>query len=453
MNEIKNYGYIGNLELYEYITFPTYIIIILLISYSIQQKNIQQNFVYKYYTRAVLVKILGAVSFCLVYIFVYKGGDTIAYFESARAFTKLLFHNPASFFKIITEAPSAENFYLFDGRTTGFPWRSMYFDTKTFFVIKMLIPFMAFSFQSYLLTTILFSWVSFIGIWRLYLMFTELYNKLHFQLAISILFIPSVIFWGSGILKDTITLSASCWFIYALYCSMIKKNKNWKSFLTLVVSGFVIFSIKPYILFALLPGVFIWVLYERIVKIHNKLLKYSIIPFVYLLSFIAGYAVLTAIGDFDIQELINEASVKQNDLKRVEYKGNSFDIGSYEPTIDGALKVSPSALLAGLFRPYLWEAKNIVMIFSGIENMFYIGLTLIIILRMKFIKLFRILFENPLVLFCLSYSILFALIVGLSTSNFGALVRFKIAFLPELLSALFILNYYMGRKTESNEKS
>ncbi len=446
MNEIKNYGYIDNLTLTEYLAFPVYIFIIMAISFYIQKKNEKENPLYKYYTRAVLVKVVGAVAFCLVYIFVYKGGDTISYFESSRAFTNLMMEKPSAFLKVMVEKSSAENFYLFDGRTTGYPWPYMFFEPKTSFLVKMLVPFMFFSFQSYVLATILLSWVSFTGMWRLFLVFGSMYKKIQSYLALSILFLPSVVFWGSGMLKDTVTLSASCWFIYSLYNAFIIKNKRNKYVLIMFLSGFIIYSIKPYILFALLPGVIIWVVYDKIVKMKNKLIKYSFIPFVYIISFGGGYALLSTIGDFDIKDLINEASIKQTDLKRVEYKGSSFDIGTYEPTVSGAMSVAPAALVAGLYRPFIWEPRNIVMVLSGLENLVYLALTLLILLRIRFGRLLKILFDNPLILFCLSYSILFALIVGLSTSNFGALVRFKIAFLPEFLSTLIVLNYFMKNK-------
>ena len=149
MNEIKNYGYLENLSLAEYFAFPIYIIIIVLISYYIQFKNAKKNPVYKYYTRGVILKVIGAFAFCLVYIFGYKGGDTISYFESARALTNLLIHRPDDFIKVFFEKGSIENYYLFDGRTTGYPWMQMFIEPKSYFLVKLLVPFMFLSFQSY----------------------------------------------------------------------------------------------------------------------------------------------------------------------------------------------------------------------------------------------------------------------------------------------------------------
>lgn len=446
MNEVLNYGYITNLSLVEYITVPTYLIIIFFISDFVKKKNIQKNSDYKYYTWGVFFKLVGAIVFCMVYIFYYKGGDTIGYYESARALTNLLLQKPLGFFTVINNKPSWPTFFIFTG-TTGYPDPSFFFDPNTFFVTKLLVPIMLISFKSFILTSIILSWVSFTGIWRLYLLFCRYYREFRFSLALAILFVPSAIFWGSGILKDSITLSASGWFIYSFHESFIAKQKKRRYLVYLFVSAYFIISIKPYILIALIPGAFIWFFHQKISKISNKFLKYSTIPFIYALSIFIGYMILLSLGTLDIQHLLQEAVIKQTDLKRAEYRGSSFDIGTYDATIAGALSVTPAAIIAGIYRPFVWEAKNIVMFLSGIENLFYLGLTLLILIKLRFFRIFNILFNNPLVLFSLSYSILFSLIIGLSTSNFGALVRFKIPFLPEFVSSLVIIYHLIKKST------
>lgn len=449
MNEIKNYGYIENLDFIDYVSFPIYIIIILFISFYIQGKYIKKNPEYKYYTTAVSAKLIGAVAFCLVYIFVYKGGDTILYFESSRAFSRLLMEKPDDFFKIIFEPASIENYYLFDGKTTGYPHIHFYLDPKTFLVVRILIPFMLLSFNNYMLATIIFSWISFFGIWKMYLIFSKLYIKYSNYIAYAVLFLPSAIFWGSGILKDTITFSCSCWFIYGFYNFFIAKESRIKNLIILIIASSIILTIKSYILLALLPGSAIWIFHEKIMRIRNSFLRYSIIPFSILMSFVIGYYAMTTIGGTSIEKLLNDAVEKQTDLKREGYGGNSFDIGGYEPTLSGALSVAPAALIASWYRPFIFEAKNVVMLLSGIENFIYLMLTILIFKNLKIRKILKIIFNSPLLIFLLSYSILLGLIIGLSTSNFGALVRFKIAFLPEFV-VMLVITYLLTKEKEKN---
>jgi len=50
-----------------------------------------------------------------------------------------------------------------------------------------------------------------------------------------------------------------------------------------------------------------------------------------------------------------------------------------------------------------------------------------------------------MLIFCFSFSLLFAFALGFSTSNFGALVRFRIPFLP--FFNLMLLALYFKRTT------
>jgi hypothetical protein len=105
----------------------------------------------------------------------------------------------------------------------------------------------------------------------------------------------------------------------------------------------------------------------------------------------------------------------------------------------GLLKKSPVAIIAGLYRPFLWESGNAVMLVSGIENTLILILTITSIFRTNIIYFFKKMLREPILFFSLSFSIFFAFSVGISTPNFGALVRFKIAYLPFFLCSLFIL--------------
>jgi hypothetical protein len=79
------------------------------------------------------------------------------------------------------------------------------------------------------------------------------------------------------------------------------------------------------------------------------------------------------------------------------------------------------------------------MLLSGLENAFILLITLLMLFRTGIFTLMRRLFAEPLLFFAFTYSIFFAVAVGMTTPNFGALVRFKIAYLPFLIASLFIL--------------
>ena len=102
----------------------------------------------------------------------------------------------------------------------------------------------------------------------------------------------------------------------------------------------------------------------------------------------------------------------------------------------------PLAVNVTLFRPYLWEAYNPVMLLSALESFFTLLLTVYILFQVGIRHLFSLLASRPVVVFCLLFAIAFSFSVGISTYNFGSLVRYKIPMFPFYLSGLFILQYY-----------
>lgn len=221
------------------------------------------------------------------------------------------------------------------------------------------------------------------------------------------------------------------------------KRKILYHLLLLIPFIFVILYIKPYILFALLPGSLMWIFSQRIYKIQNSLIKFLAVPLIFTICLGGGYFIVKKLGNymgkFSIEKITTTAEVTEKDLKQGYYGGHSFDIGSFESTPSGYAKIFPKAFIAGAYRPFIWESGNIVMLISGIENAFLLYLTFLSFKRSG-LRIFKRLFREPLLFFSFSYSIFFAFAVGLTTSNFGALVRFKIAYLPFLVSCLYILS-------------
>ncbi|MBL4736056.1 MAG: hypothetical protein JKY18_12115 [Flavobacteriales bacterium] len=424
-----------------------YLVVIYVVSLYIRWRNIDKNPIYKYYISGLFVKLFGAIAVCMIYVFYYGGGDTTSYFEGALALNNMLFKHPDVYWSIIAGNLTDENWLAFDVHTGWPPWY-MWRDDKTFFVIRFSSFLVFFSGGTFVPTTMLLAWISYSGIWRLYELFCERFGHLSKQLAIAILYMPSVVFWGSGLLKDTITLAATCWFTFAVYKLIITKQQVLFYLLCVVVSSYLLISIKPYIFIALMPGLLIWVSHERISRIKSVFVKIVMVPMILVVAAITISFVFSQVGDSfgsysDFDQIMEKAEGTRADLIRAQYGANNYDIGVIDPSLGGLLSKAPVAITAALYRPFLWEVNNIVMLLSGLENTFVLGLTFFLFLRYGPIRVFRSIGSNPLLLFAVSFSIFFAFAVGLTTANFGALVRYKIPSIPFFLSSLFILYYYL----------
>lgn len=428
-----------HLSMVDLIIGPLYLIIIYFVSKSIQLRNINDNPSYRYYLYGLFLKLFGGLAVCVIYVFYYGFGDTLNYFSDSAVISNLFLKSPTAALQF-TFNWNPELWWYFDDNT-GYP---IYFsDSHAIIVVKLTWFLCLFSFKSYIGMTFLLAWLSFFPIWRFYQTLIREFPQLVNQLAYALFFVPSVFFWGSGLLKDTITFSAVCLFASSYSIIMIQKRNYISNFFWMTLASLLLIWIKPYIFFALLPGTILWFGGTQLSKMENKLVKSLTTPFLISVSLVAGYFMLklmsTFLGDYSLENVLDKALVTQQDLKNERYQGNSFDIGDFDPTVSGILSKMPAAINAALFRPYLWESNNLAMLLSGIENFVLLGFSLYLIIRLKLINLLRLMFRHRILFFTVYFSLFFAFSVGLTTSNFGALVRYKIPAIPFFVISLVII--------------
>lgn len=446
------------IDIFDIVLPPFFILIIYAIARVFKYNKIRYggNEHYNYFIPALLCKIIGGISLCLIYTFYYEiGGDVTNYFLSARTFVNVLYDGNFSLFMDMLDFRT-NNIHL-----TGIlheEYGQIQFrhtDYYALFTAVLSIPVVMLGCKSFIASTIVLASISFFGLWKMYEVFVIHFPQLTKQLAIAIFFIPSVFFWGSGMLKDTFAMFSIGIYTYGVYKFMIEKKRNAKYLLLLISSSLLLIFIKPYILFALLPGSLVWINFYNIQRIKNPVIKTIGVPIIILmLLFSIGFAFSYLdkyLGDYSLDKVLDKAVKTQKDLVRDQYGSNFYDIGSFDASITGIISKAPAAINMALFRPYIWDARNPVMILSGLENLFTLCFTLYIIIRVRLRSLIKSLFSHPLLVFSVLFSLFFAFSVGLTTANYGALVRLKIPFIPFYISALFIL-YEFNKSEIQNRK-
>ena len=438
-----------DLSIFDFILTPIYIFIAWFVANFIQKKYIYHNPEYKYFVYGLIAKIIGAIGLGLIYCFYYGGGDTTNYFESAQAYVNLFFKNRTDFFLGWLGNAKGIDYYFFDDNT-GY---SVYHhkDSNSFFVVRLLIPIVAVSFKSYFASAVVTACLTYTGVWKLYQTFLKEFPALKRELAIAILFIPSCAFWGSGLMKDSFTLSAVGWFTYSFYHFFIKKERKITFGIEIFISAFIILSIKPYIFFALLPGSILWLSNQQIKKIKNSTLRFFATPFLLLIGGSVAYYTLTQMGDslgmYNVDTVLDRAVIVQQDMKAEYYGGKTFDIGNFDASAGGVIAKAPIAIFSGIFRPGLWDVRNPVMLVSSLENTYLLILTVLLLLRLKIFGFFFLIRKHPLLLFSMLFSIFFAFSVGLTVANFGSLVRLRIPELPFFVAGLFIMRHLYEKQS------
>lgn len=405
----------------------------------------------KYFFPALSVKLLGAIFVGLIYQFYYNGGDTFTYFTYGSKYIWEAFKDsPALAFKLI-----------FAGKEyTGdvFQYASKiytYGDLSSYFVVRAAGVLDILTFHTYSATASLFALISFSGLWALYHVFYRMYPNQHFGLAVAVLFVPSVFFWGSGLLKDTITLGALGWATFCIYYVFIKKEKLVISSIILFLSLYTIYTVKVYILLCFLPASILWIFMSRISNVKNILIRILIAPVLIGLSAVIGYYSILKVGEdnprYDIENLANTAKITAEWIHYVSEKqgGSAYTLGDFDYSPAGMVSKFPMAVWVSLYRPYLWEVKNIVMLLSALESFILFIFSIYVLYKVGPLVSFKLVSSKPILIFCFLFSIVFAFAVGVSTYNFGSLVRYKIPLYPFFVSGLVILLNYSKRERKN----
>lgn len=429
------------MELRDFIVTPIVIILVYWVAYMVRP-HLTDGVNRKYFFPALSFKIIGAIALGFLYQFYYDGGDTFNFHTiGSRLIWEAFWESPGKGFDLLLSRGE----YL--AGTYGYASKIYFYqDQSSFFVIRIATLFDLLTFSTYSGTAVLFALFSFIGSWAFFMAMYRQSPQLHFPVALAILFIPSVIFWGSGLLKDTVTFSCLGLMTYSISNIFMKRHHKIGSIFLLVISAWIIFSIKKYILLCFLPAALLWIYADRLAKIRSIILKALIIPVIAILLVGTGYFSIVLIGmddpRYSLDKIAMTAQITAYDIGFYSGKdaGSGYSLGELDGTFKNMINKAPQAINVSLFRPYLWEIRNPLMFFSAIESFFFLGLTLYAIIKSRS-AIFRAM-ANPVVIFCFVFSLTFAFAVGVSTFNFGTLSRYKIPLLPfYALGIIYLLNY------------
>ncbi|WKN32232.1 hypothetical protein PZB74_02540 [Porifericola rhodea] len=436
---------------------PVWLGIIYFLAYTLRPV-FTDNRIKAYFIPGLSVKVVGALAVGFIYQFYYGGGkpsgDTFNYFKEAQVIFNAFLENPKAGIQLLL-ANGEVNPEIYE-----YANRIYWFDAPTeYFVIKLIALFSLFTGHTYTAVATIFAAISFSGIWAMYRSFYKLFPALHKEFAIAMLFVPSVFFWGSGILKDTITLGALGWATWGIVRVFFERKGIVIGALVLFLSLYTIYSIKIYIVLCFLPAAILWVFLANVERIKSVALRILILPFVLVIGGLLGYYAMVKVGEdnnrYSLDKVSETAEITARYLTYMgETQGGSvYTLGDdYDFSPTGMLRKFPLAVNVTLFRPYLWEAHNVVMLLSALESFATLLLTLWVIYQAGVMNLFRYTLARPIIGFCLLFAIAFSFAVGISTYNFGSLVRYKIPMFPFYLAGLFILRYLAQRKVKLKKR-
>lgn len=449
-----------------------------------------------------ILKILFGILLYLVYTFYYTDrstADIYKYFDDSKVMFDALFTKPQDYFQMLfgigNDTPYFDIYYNQMNHWYREYDSNLYNDSHT--IIRFNTVVRLFSMGLYNVHTVFMCFLSLLGLTAIYRMFIPVMKDKSLMLFAAVFLIPSVLFWGSGVLKEGLLFFGLGFLVYYSH-KIIYGEWSLKNVLWILFSIALLALTKFYVAIAVIPTL---VANFWIEKSENKNV---------LLKYIVSYIIIFTIGHFatnSLQVLVQKqkdfinlanggtylqritakktdtiyiASVMHDQLeinrktkevtiinkidycrvwkngklsdetefvgaknfKETEYRllldygktGSTIDIQKLEPNILSFLKATPKAIYNTYFRPFFFESFSPFILLAGFENLFILLLTIAAIIFAD-----RKVFREKMFWLCVFFTLVIFALTGLITPVIGAIVRYKIAALPLLLIALFMM--------------
>lgn len=417
-------------------------LMILLMMMNIRKNKIAPEY-QKYFKRMVLFKFLMSFAFMFYYVLILRGGDSTAFWMGGVKLNKLFFANPGVFFSELLNFNKNADRDILTYFNVGLPPGWIYREYAAWFVSKISAVLSFITFRSYIATSLIITYAVALASWR----FFELVVRQNIvsvrNAALAILFIPSVGFWCSGISKDSITFLAILYWLVILFNLFNGYKKvNFKNILILIICAFVMLNIRGVVFYVIILTSTLGIIagYQKKLK-NNFIFRVGYIG----LLFFGIASVVVIASNISLEETLNvsvyleEAEIQSDDFERnVETYGNSprYNLGVSEFTIAGIIKVFPLAVITAFYRPFIYEALSVSLFLNGLESMVLLWFTLKFLFNGSVFRKVQLILSNEVLSFALYFSVLFGLIVGLTSIIFGVLVRFRAPILPFMVLLL-----------------
>lgn len=412
------------------------------------------------------IKLIAGFIACLIYTNYYSNADFYVYYTDSKLLLEHLVGNNTQIQMAIWN--SSFDPVIFNS-------------SRTMIILNAIIR--LFSFGNFYVHIVFFCFFSFIGLVGLFKSFDRHFPTKTKRLIIGIFLVPTVLFWTSTVLKETLAIGIVGLIIY-LTDFGLSRSLSWKHKIVLAFLFGSLFFVKIYVALALIPVILVNMIISRS-STKMILIKYVAV-FIFLASF--AYAITLVNNDYNLLQLISNKQVNaisearggvflvndknficvdyysQNEILSSQEDGtykiysgskylswkldnmtdttfifNSSDSAKYKilyaqkpahsvvnlkrlkPELMDYIFHSPFAIINVLSRPSIFEISSWLHLVVAIENLWIL---LLIILSIIFYDK-KNHEKKEILLFALLFSIILFLLIGFTSPVMGAMIRYR----------------------------
>ncbi len=299
----------------------------------------------------------------------------------------------------------------------------------TNFIISITFPLVQYLGFNYFNCFVFFSFCGLIGFFKLYKLLDILdrdkIKQFNIRIIYIILLLPQFHFWTCALGKDSLSFLATI-----LIIESVLKNNKFVYSVQFILSVALLFLVRPYLfIFLILAFVISRIIYGKTHVLYKISFSFLIIGL--FLFFKESLLLYFNIEDF---------SQKSMDSTINFYSEYSQDrSGSF---IDPASTNFFMLVFSYLYRPFFYDAKGALQLFSSIENL----LLLVIFIKFLSLNFIKYIFKDSILLFLMTYFFINLIIKSLTLYNLGLASRQKYIIIPVFFIAFYYFKEIYNRR-------
>lgn len=386
-----------------------------------------------------LLRIGAGVALWAVYTYVYPDratADVFKYFDDSVHMYKALPAHPGDYVRMITgignDAPHFRELYYKDMNNWVRHYESdLYNDAHTIIRFNAIVR--LFSFGEFHVHSVITAFLSLTGLVGLYRAFVGSLHGKERLLAVAVFLLPSVVFWASGVIKESLLFFGIGLLVYQTDRALTHRIR-WRDPFLLAFNVGMLFFLKFYVVLSLLPALLLFA-WARTRPKPTLLLKAVVI---YGVLITLGLNMQSVLPGWDILHIL---MMKQRDFVGLAIQTGSGSFVMPEllsPDLWSFARQAPKALLMALAGPLIHPSGGALGAVSVIENALLLAFLLVCLTHRRPWREV----ERSLVIAIILYVVVLGLVIGWTTPVMGAVVRYRTPLLPFLMVAgLLILDH------------
>ena len=317
--------------------------------------------------------------------------------------------------------------------------------SNTFFFVKILAFLNLASLNTDWLNAVYLSVFGFVGCWQLVRTLAQVLPQTPAAAGvIAFALWPSVIFWSSGVTKESVVVGSGAWllavFVRLFFGDAVRSRaQRWSAVLVLLLLAMLHFKMRYFFAVPLLGALAALAMARPLQQLGMFCSRWAQIVLMALVLSSGAWVATEVSVAFRLNKFMNQVMRNYSQNLTSSAGRPHFEYPDLQPTATSLVRHLPLAATNALVRPWLGESTAPQYVMAGLENALLLVLLMGALAAAGRGKSGQFPFELGLVL--VVHCLVLAVLLGLTTPNLGSLNRYRSGLLPYLLLLLLQNDY------------